>query len=206
MNNKSTFKMMYIIQKGKLRPDGTAPIMARITVNGEMCHFSTRQTILPDRWLAKEYRTVGKTREEKHINTILEDLKALIKRRYTEFLTLGQVVTANKLKNSIMSLDDSSKTYLELCDLFIEDYTKLTKVRGYDNESLLRYELTRRRVAEFMASEYKISDIPLADINKRFLDRLYLWLCSEKGLANNTATKFIIAVPLCTKWRLTMAG
>ena len=75
--------------------------------------------------------------------------------------------------------------------MFIKDYEKLTASRGYGKESLFRYQLTRNRLAEFITSEYKTSDIPLADINKRFLDRLYLWLCSDKKLANNTATKFI---------------
>lgn len=35
---KSTFAVIFIIQKGKVREDGT-PIVARITVNGEMVHF-----------------------------------------------------------------------------------------------------------------------------------------------------------------------
>ena len=47
---KSTFAVIFIIQKGKSRDDGTVPIVARITVNGEMVHFATRIYIHPDRW------------------------------------------------------------------------------------------------------------------------------------------------------------
>lgn len=188
---KSSFSVIFVTQNGKAKADGRAPIVARITVNGEMCHFSTRQSILPERWLNKEYRTVGKTREEKAINSILDDFKATIKRRFTDFVSSGQVVTANKLKQSIMSLDETSKCYIELCDMFITDYEKLSISRGYGQESLFRYQLTRKRLAEFIETTYKVADIPLADINKRFLDKLYLWLCTDKKLANNTATKFI---------------
>lgn len=191
MKAKSTFSVMFLIQRGKLKANGRATILARITLNGEMCHISTKIEILPERWLSKEYRTKGLTREEKQINNTLEDLKAAIKRRYNELLVGGCVITASKLKQSIMSLDESSKSYLELCDMFIADYEKLSSSRGYGQESLFRYQLTRKRLAEFITSEYKVADIPLADINKRFLDRLYLWLCTEKKLANNTATKFI---------------
>ncbi|MDD4819907.1 MAG: phage integrase SAM-like domain and Arm DNA-binding domain-containing protein [Flavobacteriales bacterium] len=188
---RSSFNVMFLIQKGKLKANGKAPILARITVNGEMSHLSTKIDILPDRWLSKEHKTIGLTREEKQINNTLEQLKVHISKRYTEFLSTGQVVTANKIKQSIMSLDETSKSYLELCDMFIADYEKLTVTRGYGKESLFRYQLTRTRLSEFISSEYKVADIPLADINKRFLDKLYLWLCSEKKLANNTATKFI---------------
>ena len=167
------------------------PILARITVNGEMCHFSTRLTIMPDRWLSKDYRTVGLTREEKQINETLAEFYSTIKRRYEEWTSRGETVTASKLKNSIMSLDETSRQLIELCDLFIVDYEKLTITRGYGNESLFRYQLTRTRLQEFLKNEYKANDIPLSDINKRFLDKLYLWLITDKKLANNTATKFI---------------
>ena len=51
---KSTFAVIFIIQKGKIREDGTVPIVARITVNGEMVHFATRMYIHPDRWQPKD--------------------------------------------------------------------------------------------------------------------------------------------------------
>ncbi|WP_099463112.1 site-specific integrase [Parabacteroides provencensis] len=188
---KSSFSIIFVTQNGKPKADGRVPILARITVNGEMCHFSTRQTILPGRWVAKDYRTMGRTPEEKQINEVLEQFKSTIKRKYESWVSKGEVVTASKIKNSIMSLDENSKQLIELCDLFVADYEKLTASRGYGQESLFRYQLTRTRLQEFLKDEYKTNDIPLADINKRMLDKLYLWLITEKKLANNTATKFI---------------
>lgn len=188
---KSSFSIIFVTQNGKPKADGRVPILARITVNGEMCHFSTRQTILPDRWVAKDYRTMGRTPDEKQINEVLNEFKSTIKRKYESWISKGEVVTASKIKNSIMSLDENSKQLIELCDLFIADYEKLTASRGYGQESLFRYQLTRTRLQEFLKDEYKANDIPLADINKRMLDKLYLWLITEKKLANNTATKFI---------------
>ena len=32
---QATFSLIYVIQKGKLKKDGTAPILARITINGK---------------------------------------------------------------------------------------------------------------------------------------------------------------------------
>ena len=42
-----------------------------------------------------------------------------------------------------------------------------------------------------MLDVYKVNDLPLQDVNKRFLDKLYLWLRSERKLNNNTAVKFM---------------
>lgn len=190
-NTKSTFCVIFVIQKGKCRPDGTAPIVARITLNGEMVHFSTKLYIQPDRWLPLEYKTIGKTSEEKLINETLFDLQSTIKRKYNEMLFRGEVVTASKIKSSMLCLDDRSMTLISLCDLYISEYEKLVLSQDYGKESYFRYKVCRKRLQEFMLDVYKVNDLPLQDVNKRFLDKLYLWLRSERKLNNNTAVKFM---------------
>ena len=49
----STFSILFIIQKGKTNQEGKAPILARITINKQMVHISTRQSVPPQRWLPK---------------------------------------------------------------------------------------------------------------------------------------------------------
>ena len=71
----STFSILFIIQKGKTNQEGKAPILARITINKQMVHISTRQSVPPQRWLPKECKTIGLTKEEKQINRFLEDFK-----------------------------------------------------------------------------------------------------------------------------------
>ena len=190
-SQKSTFKTIFLIQKGKCRADGKAPILARITVNKEMAHFSTKIYISPDRWLPEEYRTKGETKEEKQVNEILIDFYSTIKRKYNDMLFRGEVVTANKIKSSILCLDERSMTIVSLCDRFIADYEQLVLTQDYGKESFFRYKVCKSRLEEFMQTEYKCADMPIADINKRFLDKLYLWLRSEKGVNNNTAVKFL---------------
>ncbi len=65
MTTKSTFSVGFIAQKGKPKNDGTVPILARIIINGEMAHFSTKFYVLPSRWMTREGRTVGSTHDEK---------------------------------------------------------------------------------------------------------------------------------------------
>ena len=79
---KATFKVTFLLQKGKLKASGKAPIVTRIIVNGEMAHFSTQQEIEPDRWDAKGNRTLGLRSEERTINMILDEIKASLHRYY----------------------------------------------------------------------------------------------------------------------------
>ena len=46
---KSTFKVLFY-QKGSEKRNGEVTIMARVTVDGKICQFSTKQSIHPDNW------------------------------------------------------------------------------------------------------------------------------------------------------------
>ena len=94
-----------------------------------MVHFATRMYIHPDRWLPKDYRTAGKSREEKQINDALDELRVLIRRRYDQMLRGEETITAAMLKNAITGLDQSASTLLGVCDRFIEDYTDLLRTK-----------------------------------------------------------------------------
>lgn len=113
---KSTFTVLFIIQKGKPKADGRVPIMARITINGKMSHFSTKFDILPERWLPKECKMLGQTPDEKIINQSLDALMVLVKSRYNEMVRIGETLTADKLKNSVMGLDTNATRLLEYFD------------------------------------------------------------------------------------------
>ena len=58
---KSTFKVLFYLKKGSEKKNGEVMIMARITIDGKLCQFSTKQSILPENWniaagKAKGYR------------------------------------------------------------------------------------------------------------------------------------------------------
>lgn len=88
--DKSTFSILFIMQKGKPNAQGNAPIFARITVNHQMTHLATHYYLPPDRWLPKEGRTLGRTKEEKEVNAYLDNLRGLIFSKYNEMFLSGE--------------------------------------------------------------------------------------------------------------------
>lgn len=189
---KATFNAKFLIQQCKAKADGRCTILARITVNGVMTHVSTKFQILPERWNVKEGKTLGHSREEKEINSHLETLHASIVRRYYDLQAAGKELSAHRLKMELTSTDEEKNISVnDLFERFINDYEKLVLTQDYGKESFCRYKVCRDRVQEFMKKEYKVHDMPLTAINKRFLDKLYLYLRTERKINNNTAVKFM---------------
>lgn len=57
--------------------------------------------------------------------------------------------------------------------------------------TLSRYRMARQRVLEFSKEKYKVDDMPLVDIDKRFIEQFFIWLRLKHGIANNTAVKYV---------------
>ena len=188
--DKSTFSILFIMQKGKPNAEGNAPIFARITINHQMTHLATRYYLPADRWLPKEGRTVGRTKEEKEINAYLDNLRGLIYAKYNEMFLAGEQVTARKLKCRLISKDEKSMTLIELFDDYIKGYSKLVGV-SKTKKTCDRYILTRKRVEEFMQSEYNRTDIAVNDVNPKFITSFEIFLRTQYRLSNNYVMKMI---------------
>ncbi|MBQ2884630.1 MAG: site-specific integrase, partial [Alphaproteobacteria bacterium] len=188
--DKSTFSILFIMQKGKPNAEGNAPIFARITINHQMTHLATRYYLPPERWLPKEGRTVGRTKEEKEVNAYLDNLRGLIFAKYNEMFLAGEVVTARKLKCRLISKDEKSMTLLDLFDDYIKDYSKLVGV-SKTKKTCDRYILTRRRIEEFIQSEYKRTDISVNEVNPKFINGFEIFLRTQYKLSNNYVMKMI---------------
>ena len=187
---KATFKMLFFAQKTKTKGNGKCPILARITVNGNISTFSTQLEIEPDRWDSKTQRSIGKTKTEKDMNTFLDQIFTACQRTYYELQAEGKDVTADKVKQRVCCTGEKKPlTMKEITDLFIDDYEDLVKAKGSGKESLFRYRVVQSRVLDFIKKEYGVKDMALDSIDKRFLDKFYLWLRTEHGNANNTAVK-----------------
>ena len=177
---KSTFTILFVAQKGKLKANGNAPVLARVTVNGEMFHLATRIDVDPERWNGKECNTPGKTAEDKYVNEMLDNFRNVIKNKYNELFFKGEVITATRLKSILTFQNPEVKKLLLLFDDYNTDYEKLIgKETSY--KTYTRYVLCRRRLAEFMAAKYKVNDILLADINPKFINDFYIYLRTTDG-------------------------
>jgi hypothetical protein len=65
---RSTFKVLFYANGSKAK-NGVAPIMGRVTVNGQVAQFSCKQTVPLSLWDAKGNRAKGKASRPKGSTT-----------------------------------------------------------------------------------------------------------------------------------------
>ncbi len=81
---KSTFKVLFYLRRDTIKKNGYMPIIARVTVDGKIAQFGTKLEIDPEMWSVKLGRALGANRESKHINALLNEIKASVYNIYHE--------------------------------------------------------------------------------------------------------------------------
>ncbi len=182
---RSTFKVLFYLKKNNLKPDGTAPIMGRITVNSSIAQFSCKLNIKPSLWDTGANRASGKSIDAQKINQKLDNIKTQIGKQYQNICNRDNFVSAEKVKNAYLGFGDEFRTLFSIADEFYESYSKrVGKDRTAGSyEQLL---INRRRVELFLRDRYKLSDIPIKEIEPQFIEDYYAYLLEERKLAGST--------------------
>ena len=106
---RSTFKILFYINKQKTKTDGKTAIFCRATIDGRSTVMTTGEECLPDAWNSRQGIT-----SEKKINQRLAAFRELVEKTYAEMLTKDGVVSAELLKNRLQGVAAAPTTLLTM--------------------------------------------------------------------------------------------
>ncbi|WP_423819342.1 site-specific integrase [Salinimicrobium sp. TIG7-5_MAKvit] len=95
--------------------------------------------------------------------------------------------------NTLLGKDIPSTTPKMLLQIFQEHNDRVNKLIGKDFASgtAERYRTAKKHVEDYIKKEYKASDIPVKDVDHRFISGLEYYLKTERNCAHNSAIKYI---------------
>ena len=73
---KSTFRILFYGRTNEQRKDGTMPLTARVTINGETVAFNIKMSVPVAIWDGKSSRAKGRSLEAIRINRYLESINS----------------------------------------------------------------------------------------------------------------------------------
>lgn len=185
---KSTFKVLFYLKKGSEKRNGEVTIMARITIDGKICQFSTKQSIHPNNWNVKAGKATGKAAGQ--LNNLLDDIKASLNQIYHEQQRRDNYVTAEKVKNEFLGHTEHHETLLNLFEKHNNDVKQLIGI-SKSASTYQKYEVTRKHLASFIQYKYNLSDIALKEINLMFITDFEVYLKTIGKCNSNTTAKFM---------------
>ena len=187
---RSTFKILFYIKKNAIKSNGKAPIMARITLNGEIAQFSLKCEVNPNDWNPKAGKAIGKSASVQQLNSLLDNFKASLIQHYRDISERESTVTAEKVRNAFLGIQTRNETLLDL----FQQHNQSLEVqigKGVSRDTYQKYLRTSTRLEEFMKYKYNLSDMNLKEINYSFLYDFEVYLKTIHNCGQNTTAKFL---------------
>lgn len=187
---RSTFSILFYLKRNGQKANGNMPIMGRITVNGQSIQFSAKVEVNPTYWNVSAGKAVGKVNEVREVNAILESMKATMTKIYRDLQDRESNVTPERIKNIFFGIEVKHQMLLELFKRHNEDIFRLIGI-SKTKATYQKYEVTRKRITEFIQDRYHVTDISLKEINHMFLSDFEVYLLTTAGCNANTTAKFL---------------
>ena len=93
---RSTFKILFYINRNKVKADGTTAVLCRLTIDGKNNTLTTGIYCIPKDWNVKK----GETKDSKSNETLLK-FRQKLEQAYETILKETGIVSAELLKNTI---------------------------------------------------------------------------------------------------------
>lgn len=183
---------MFFIRRTKLRKNLEAPVLMRITVNGERTDVSIQRTILPEQWNRDKGCAKPTTQNGKELNLYLNEARLQVYQCHQELLSKKLPVTAKALKTAFLHGTEEAEVHT-LLDLYREHNANLKSMidKGVSRATYIRHETSRRNLERFIHDIYHREDINIKDITHVFVKDYENYLRTTRNCNNNSTVKYI---------------
>ncbi|APQ18590.1 site-specific integrase [Maribacter hydrothermalis] len=185
-----SLSILFYIKKSKADSTGKSNIYLRITAEGKRAECSIYRKVKSDRWNPKSQRALGNSADANEINRQIDLIKNKIYKIQQEYLVNDKRFDAVDLRDAYLGKGKALKMLLEI---FQEHNDKVESLIGKDFASgtAERYRTCKKHVAGFIKQKYKKNDIPVQQVDHKFITGLEYYLKTTRKCAHNSAIKYI---------------
>lgn len=187
---RNTFAIIYYPRRSKINRNGEHPIYARVTINGRRLELATKRWTKDESWNSSNGRAKGKSESAEVLNAHLESFRNMIYDHYRAVIDKGIPVSIDSLKSSIQSVGAEQKTIVTVFDRH-NLQAKSRIGHEFAAGTVQRYEVTLQHLKQFMRLRYRLSDMPVAQIDNSFINEFEYFLKNTRRCGHNTSIKYI---------------
>lgn len=166
---RSTFKILFYINKNKVRADGTTAILCRISIDGKPIIITTSIYCQAENWHAQK----GGIKNER-ISNQLKAFRQRVEHTYEHILREQGAISSELLKNTIVGINSIPTSLLEAGKVKLERL-RIRSIEINSRSSYRESRLMQRNLQEYICSK-GMKDIAFAAITEEFAESFKLYL------------------------------
>ena len=173
---RSTFKILFYINRQKTKADDKTAIFCRITIDGRNTVMATGEECLPDEWNSRQGIT-----GEKKINQRLAAFRELVEKTYAEMLTKGGVVSAELLKNRLQGVAAAPTTLLAMSEAELQS-VKACVGRSRSEGTYRNHTYSDKMLREWIESKGQ-KEMPIDAVTEGMFEEFRFYLKKKRFTA-----------------------
>ena len=185
-----TLGILFYVKRAKIDDNGKAPIYVRITVNGMRSELSIKRSIELDRWIPSAGKVKGTNEEARSINSYIDSVRIKIYEHQKKLMDNNKTITSEAIKNSMLGIEEKQRTIVAIFQ-YHNKQVKALVGKEFAAGTLERYETVLKLLQLFLEFHYKVKDMPITQINHKFITDFEFYLKTERSNCHNTAIKYI---------------
>ena len=187
---QGTMNILFFVLKTKLLKNGEAPILMRITINGQYEETRIQRSVPLKLWNAAKGCSKGKDRSAIELNSFLSELSARTLEKYKELMLEQAFLTPALLLKRVFGKDTEMRTLLGTMRQEIENMEKVVNI-DYSPVTINRYKNVMKKLESAIPTFYEKGDITFYELTPEFIKAFDLHLKTEANLCRNTIVRYM---------------
>lgn len=185
IRRRSTFAILFYINRTKVRKDGTCQLLCKISIDAKWEQIGTKVSVNPGIWNPEKGRADGRSENAITVNRAIDDLTREIREHYRRIKNSLGFITAEQVKNAVLGIGQKPLTLLAL---FREHNEEFRKRVGVDRikESYDSYQRSYKHLLAFVREKRGVEDVLLRNLDRVFYDDFELFLRTDRCLSPKT--------------------
>ena len=175
---RSTFKILFYINRQKTKADGNTAILCRITIDGKSTAITTGEECQPSEWNTKQGLTTNRKTNQR-----INEFRKLVEKTYRDILTRDGVVSVELIKNSLQGIATNPTTLLAMSKAELQA-VKESVGKSRAEGTYLNLYYSDKNLREFIENK-GVQDISIATITESLFEE-YRFFLKKHGLKAST--------------------
>ena len=175
---RSTFKILFYINRQQTKADGNTAILCRITIDGKSTAITTGEKCKVSGWNSKQGLTT-----DKKTNQRISEFRELIEKTYRDILTREGVVSVELIKNHLQGIATNPTSLLAMSKAELQSVQESVGKSRAEGTFLNLY-YSDRNLRKFIDNK-GVQDISIATITESLFEE-YRFFLKKRGLKAST--------------------
>ena len=175
---RSTFKILFYINRQKTKADGNTAILCRITIDGKSTAITTGEECKVSEWNSKQGLTTNRKTNQR-----INEFRELIEKTYRDILTREGVVSVELIKNRLQGIATNPTTLLTMSKVELQA-VKESVGKSRAEGTYLNLYYSDRNLRDFIENK-GVQDISIVTITESLFEE-YRFILKKRGLKAST--------------------